>query len=278
MAEEQNTVPVTDENLAGGAPVASVEEANPAAFADVPGALETPAAGFAPEAAAEPLAEEVPEASEPPETPEAAAQPLAAEVPVSETADIPAQDTTGFDSRVTYYTASLDAVPPAGDGSLPLEASMPTAYGQDTTPMPNPYPEPQATTPIPQPPTPPAVVAGAQPASAGYVPEPPAYPGSYANAVPTQVYSPQQVYGEVNQLSGGMKFGWLVVGLLMGIPGMLIAWLANADKHPQVKKDAILWSVIGFAVNAIFAIIVTVTLIGVVAAGASAGASYYGPF
>ena len=60
------------------------------------------------------------------------------------------------------------------------------------------------------------------------------------------------------QLSGGMKFAWLVVGFLAGIPGMLIAWLVNVDKFPQVKSDAVKFSIIGFAINFVIAIIAVI--------------------
>lgn len=56
-------------------------------------------------------------------------------------------------------------------------------------------------------------------------------------------------------LTTGMKVAWLFIGLLMGIPGMLIAWAVNADKMPQVKKEAFKFSVIGFAISVVLGII-----------------------
>ena len=60
------------------------------------------------------------------------------------------------------------------------------------------------------------------------------------------------------RLSGGMKFAWLVIGFLMGVPGILIAWLVNVDKFPQVKSDAVKFSVIGFAINFVIVILLFV--------------------
>ena len=72
-------------------------------------------------------------------------------------------------------------------------------------------------------------------------------PASASGSAP---YVPQPVYppAPLMQLTGGMKFGWLVVGALLGIPGIIIAWLANADKVAQVKSDALKFSIIGFVI------------------------------
>lgn len=77
------------------------------------------------------------------------------------------------------------------------------------------------------------------------------------SAAPQPGYQPQPVYmpAPLMQLTGGMKFGWFVVGFLLQIPGIIIAWLVNVDKFPQVKHDALKWSAIGFAVGCVFYII-----------------------
>lgn len=104
--------------------------------------------------------------------------------------------------------------------------------------------------------------------------------GAYQNAVPHQPFTPDPTVANpyefvFTQLTGGMKFGWLVVGLFLNIPGMVLAWLVNADKHPQVKKDAIVWSVIGFAINVVLTIIAIVFCVGIMAAVASRYGGYY---
>ena len=103
---------------------------------------------------------------------------------------------------------------------------------------------------------------------------------AYQNAVPHEPFTPDPTvanpyeYSFV-QLTGGMKFGWLVVGMFLSIPGMVLAWLVNADKHPQVKKDAIVWSVIGFAINVVFTILAIVVSLGIMAAAVGHYGGYY---
>lgn len=82
----------------------------------------------------------------------------------------------------------------------------------------------------------------AQHASVGYVP--PAYQPA-----------PQVVVPQIMALTGGQKFGWFVVGFLGNIIGMLLAWLVNVDKAPQVKSDAIKFAVIGFVVAIVLEVI-----------------------
>ena len=72
---------------------------------------------------------------------------------------------------------------------------------------------------------------------------PPAQPEQpYAQAQQQQPYAQptyaQPVYppAPLMKLSGGMKFAWFVIGALVGIPGILLAWVCNADKYPQVEK------------------------------------------
>ena len=101
--------------------------------------------------------------------------------------------------------------------------------------------------------------------------------GAYQSAVQHQSFAPDPTVNpyewSLTQLTGGLKFGWLLIGLFMGIPGMLLAWLVTADKHPQVKHDAIMWSGIGFAIAVVFAIITCVAVAGLMAAAISAASS-----
>lgn len=81
------------------------------------------------------------------------------------------------------------------------------------------------------------------------------------------------------KLSGGMKFAWFVIGALVGIPGILLAWVCNADKYPQVKNDAVKFSAIGFAVWMLAGIIFTVMIGGMLAAFVAAvDPSYYSAY
>lgn len=85
---------------------------------------------------------------------------------------------------------------------------------------------------------------------------PPAY------SVPTYQTAAPMPAPQLTQLTGGQKFGWLVVGFLGSIIGMLLAWLVNIDKAPQVKSDAIKFSVIGFVVSILLQVIL-VAFVGV---------------
>lgn len=94
-------------------------------------------------------------------------------------------------------------------------------------------------------------------------------------------YVPQPVYppAPLMQLTGGMKFGWLVVGALLGIPGIIIAWLVNADKVAQVKNDALKFAIIGFVIWIVLGFLLSLMIGGMVTAlvaGAMGSAGYYG--
>ena len=128
---------------------------------------------------------------------------------------------------------------------------------------------------------------GAQPQSGtGASQVPPTQPGQpYAQAQQHQPYE-QPMYAQpvyppapLTKLSGGMKFAWFVIGALVGIPGILLAWVCNADKYPQVKNDAVKFSAIGFAVWMLAGIIFTVMIGGMLAAFVAAvDPGYYGTY
>ncbi len=127
----------------------------------------------------------------------------------------------------------------------------------------------------------PASVPPAQNASAsGPVPPEPAPAANrpYSEAYQQQpFYPPQPVQppAPLAALSGGMKFGWFVIGALVGIPGIILAWLVNADKVPQVKNDAVKFSVIGFAVWVVLGVIFCVGMLGLVAAAVGTSGYHY---
>ena len=76
-----------------------------------------------------------------------------------------------------------------------------------------------------------------------------------------------------------MKFGWFVVGALMGIPGIVISWLVNVDKLPQVKSEALKWTIIGFVVWIVLGILISLAIGGMITAlvaGAMGSAGSYG--
>lgn len=174
----------------------------------------------------------------------------------------------------------------AAEAPAPEQAATPAAEpaaapAAEQAPAPEPAPAPA---PAPQPqagaaPVPPAPPYQPQSPQGGYQQVPPAQ--GYQQAPP--MYAPQPVYvpAPLTQLTGGMKFAWVVVGALLGIPGIIISWLVNVDKVPQVKSDAVKFSVIGFVINIALAVLVSLMIGGFLAAlaaglGSYGYSSYYG--
>ncbi len=163
----------------------------------------------------------------------------------------------------------------------PEQPAPPQAPAQQQTPA-QPAAQPQSSSAASQ-------VPPAQPQSApGASQVPPAQPQPgqpYAQAQQHQPYE-QPMYAQpvyppapLTKLSGGMKFAWFVIGALVGIPGILLAWVCNADKYPQVKNDAVKFSAIGFAVWMLAGIIFTVMIGGMLAAFVAAvDPGYYGTY
>lgn len=111
---------------------------------------------------------------------------------------------------------------------------------------------------------------------------PPAGAQPYAQPQPQQPYV-QPVYAQpvyqpapLTKLTGGMKFAWFVIGALVGIPGIILAWVCNVDKYPQAKSDAVKFSAIGFAVWIVLGILLCMMVGGMLAAAvAGYGSGYY---
>ncbi len=119
--------------------------------------------------------------------------------------------------------------------------------------------------------------ASAQAQSAAYAAQSPQL-ASPASAAPQVVFP-----APLTKLTGGMKFGWFVIGALLGIPGILIAWLANADKFAQVKNEAIKFSVIGMIIWAVLWVAACMIFLGIIVAATTsstgmASSYYYGTY
>lgn len=69
-------------------------------------------------------------------------------------------------------------------------------------------------------------------------------------------------------LSAGMKFGWALVGFLLGPVAILLAWLTNLANYPEAKNEAIKYSIIGFVVMLVVGCLF-MTLFGVAACSAA---------
>jgi hypothetical protein len=85
--------------------------------------------------------------------------------------------------------------------------------------------------------------------------------------VPSQEAAPVAVNSEgkgftMNQeLSGGAKVGYFALGFLLGLIGVLIAFLVNKDKEQKIKSDALKFSIIGLVVTFVLGIVLSVTVL-----------------
>ena len=195
------------------------------------------------------------------------------------------------EAAVRAYTGDIEAGPECGPCNKEKGPIM-TEHNDNPTPQSGQPVSPQA----------PAQPAAQPQGSSAASQVPPAQPqsGSGASQVPPAQPQPEQPYAQAQQhqpyeqpmyaqpvyppaplvkLSGGMKFAWFVIGALVGIPGILLAWVCNADKYPQVKNDAVKFSAIGFAVWMLAGIILTVMVGGLLAAFVAAcDPGYYGAY
>lgn len=138
--------------------------------------------------------------------------------------------------------------------------NQPAPQQPDAAPQPPATPQP-STEPLPQQQPP----MGQQVPPAQPEPQPQPQPQPMYNAPQPQ---PQAFYppAPLMQLTGGMKFAWLVVGALLGIPGIIIAWLVNVDKMPQVKSDALKFSIIGFVIWVVLGFLLGLLITGAISA------------
>ncbi|MDR0513829.1 MAG: hypothetical protein LBG81_01530 [Coriobacteriaceae bacterium] len=63
------------------------------------------------------------------------------------------------------------------------------------------------------------------------------------------------------ELSGGAKVGYFALGFLLGLIGVLIAFLVNKDKEQKIKSDALKFSIIGLVVTFVLGIVLSVTVL-----------------
>ncbi len=80
-------------------------------------------------------------------------------------------------------------------------------------------------------------------------------------------------------LSGGMKFGWLLIGLFMGLLGILLAWLTNAHNFPQARNDAVKFALFGFlisfVISVVMALLIGSLILSIISSFSSAYYYYY---
>ena len=159
-------------------------------------------------------------------------------------------------------------------GSAPEGAqSQPPASDQ---PLPPPAP---TSSPVAQPPAPAQPVAPVQqPAQPAEQPQP-AQPQQQAPQQP-QAQQPQQPGNGQQQptfrengafsffatpsdpdddpapMSWGFKIGWFVLGLIGGMLGLLMAWISTSTLSPKRRRQAVMWTWGGFAVQAVIFLII----------------------
>ena len=127
-------------------------------------------------------------------------------------------------------------------------------------------------TPTPTPVAPEQPVPPAQPQA----PVATAMPPQQAYGTPQPQPQPAYLPAPLMRLTGGMKFGWFVVGALLGIGGIVLAWLTSVDKMPEVKSEALKWSIIGFAVWIVLGILMSLMIGGMITAMIAGAAGSYG--
>lgn len=88
------------------------------------------------------------------------------------------------------------------------------------------------------------------------------------------VYTQPAAYTAQFGLTGGQKFGWVVIGMCMGIAGILLAWLTNLNDN-AVRSDAIKFSVIGLVINIVFVFLIFASVGCSTAALIGSTANYY---
>lgn len=169
---------------------------------------------------------------------------------------------TNSESVVSSQVVSTANVEPANGGAPQNEVAQGSPQPEAAQPAPQPAPQP-ASQPTPQAaPQPVGVPPTAQgmPVSPAYQPQ--VQPGYTPQAAPQPVFVPTPL----QQLTGGMKFAWAVIGAFLGIPGVVLAWVCNADKVSQVKNDAVKFSIIGFVVWIGLGIVVGLAIGGIATA------------
>ena len=199
------------------------------------------------------------------ETPAPSAAPAAPVAPASAAASTPSAPT------VQPATPAQPAAPAEAEAAVQIDSVGASESSHSAAQQPTPHSAaqpvaPATTQPLPSQQVPPA------PTQPTPNPMPPTYQQPTYQQQPAQ---PVAAPAPLTQLSGGMKFGWFVIGVLVGIPGILIAWLANVDKLPQVKADAVKFSAIGLVVWAVLWALACLGFLSIVAAVLS---SLFGDF
>jgi hypothetical protein len=61
-------------------------------------------------------------------------------------------------------------------------------------------------------------------------------------------HNPETEHMVLRNLSGAMKFCWLLIGFLLWLPGVLLSWVTNVGNHQKVRSEALTFALIGFGI------------------------------
>lgn len=148
-------------------------------------------------------------------------------------------------------------LPPPTPGTQPVVPSAPQQPAPQQSPVQQPAPQ-QA--PAQQP-------DAAQPQAQGdpqqqQAPQPPEQPAQQPNQNQQQptfrengafsfFATPSDPDDDPTPMSVGFKIGWFVLGLIGGMLGLFMAWLSTSTLSAKRRRQALIWTWAGFAVQAI---------------------------
>lgn len=148
-------------------------------------------------------------------------------------------------------------LPPPTPGTQPVVPSAPQQPAPQQSPVQQPAPQ-QA--PAQQP-------DAAQPQAQGdlqqqQAPQPPEQPAQQPNQNQQQptfrengafsfFATPSDPDDDPTPMSVGFKIGWFVLGLIGGMLGLFMAWLSTSTLSAKRRRQALIWTWAGFAVQAV---------------------------
>lgn len=60
-------------------------------------------------------------------------------------------------------------------------------------------------------------------------------------------------------MNWGFKIGWFVLGLIGGMLGLLMAWISTSTLSPKRRRQAVMWTWGGFAVQAVIFLVIVLS-------------------
>ena len=140
-------------------------------------------------------------------------------------------------------------LPPPTPGTQPVVPSAPQQPAPQQSPVQAPAQEPNAAQPQAQ----------GDPQQAPQPPEQPAQQPNQNQQQPTFrengafsfFATPSDPDDDPTPMSVGFKIGWFVLGLIGGMLGLFMAWLSTSTLSAKRRRQALIWTWAGFAVQAI---------------------------